>query len=276
MSTNNVWADLPRRLTTICLGVPALWMLWGHDGWRRVFFQATHALVAWEWVQLTQQQFMFLVLSLGLVNLADDAAFLLGLVLVMALVSVTSVHPAQPDKDMTSRCLLGLVFVTVPFRAWLYVQGNGLSAVVSLLLTVWNCDTGALVAGRVCGHLLPTPAWLHRCSPNKSLVGLSGGLLCGTLTWMGLPLFWEWIYSRSLATRPRDDLLREEYYSWWLGIILSAAALLGDLWESSLKRRYAVKDSGRLLPGHGGVMDRFDSSLVAVLVYQLILKRRTG
>jgi CDP-diglyceride synthetase len=166
------------------------------------------------------------------------------------------------------------------------------------LLTVWNCDSGALLAGRLFKHWneqpppsmrispqLP-PAWLHRISPAKSVVGLYGGLVGGTLTYMALPWFWRWIYSNDLATIEITSFysgyskLSDKSWSETLlsdaivGLALSLAGLLGDLWESSLKRLYSVKDSGKLLPGHGGVLDRFDSSLVSVLIYQQILRRR--
>ena len=221
-----------------------------------------------------------MLLSLILANVPNDAGFGLGLVLVVALRTTFTPQTTSSSVESadTTNLLLGLVFVTIPFRAWLHVQALGLVAVVSLLLTVWNCDTGALVTGRLLGHTLPShPAWLHRISPHKSLAGLFGGLLCGTLTWMSLPWFWQCMYRHSLvATSRNDDVMLDVITdcSWYMGLVLSAAALLGDLWESSLKRRYAVKDSGQLLPGHGGVLDRFDSSLVAVLVFQLLWRSR--
>jgi CDP-diglyceride synthetase len=112
-----------------------------------------------------------------------------------------------------------------------------------------------------------------------------GGIIFGTITYISLPWFWWYIVkwnlvpSHVIATVPIIEINAATATIWyenlWHGIILSMAALLGDLWESSLKRQYEVKDSGKLLPGHGGVFDRFDSSLVAIVVYTVILDPTT-
>jgi len=169
----------------------------------------------------------------------------------------------------------GFLLITAPNRTWLVVSKD-FHATVSLLLTVWNADTGALVAGRV-GTLaqtnLPRPLWLQTISPAKSVEGLIGGLLGGSLTYWSLPWFWSMIHYYKLAPNQEtvsivDSLSSNQRFC--IGILLSIAAVLGDLWESSLKRAFQVKDSGKLLPGHGGVLDRFDSSLLAVVLYQYL------
>jgi CDP-diglyceride synthetase len=119
----------------------------------------------------------------------------------------------------------------------------------------------------------PIP-WLHAISPAKTIVGMWGGVTLGTLTTVFIPPLWN-------ATR--DHFLERESDPWWLespwdgpwkktllGIALSLLAILGDLVESAVKRQAGKKDAGRLLPGHGGVLDRFDSSLLAVVAYQHI------
>jgi phosphatidate cytidylyltransferase len=167
-------------------------------------------------------------------------------------------------------------------------DSGGFVPTISLLLTVWNCDTGALLAGRLLGKYSPRqPVWLHRISPNKSVIGLAGGLVGGVLTYYNLGYFWKWMerlhllpsvvghhrLSRLLGfgTVWRDAPWKERLA---VGCILSLAAVIGDLWESSLKRRYAVKDTLAWLPGHGGILDRFDSSLLAVGIYHYYLQSR--
>jgi CDP-diglyceride synthetase len=110
--------------------------------------------------------------------------------------------------------------------------------------------------------------------------GLLGGLVFGTFTYVGLPWFWRFVDRYKLvpsviavsmkfdsifgSSRNSNNILQDII----IGFVVSLSAIPGDLWESTLKCQYAVEDSGKLLPGHGGVLDQFDSSLVAVLVYQ--------
>jgi phosphatidate cytidylyltransferase len=272
------WADIPRRMTTICIGVPVLWIVWSHEFLRHLFFQGTHIVVCYEWIHLTSSstgslwKWGFLILSLALTTIADDSLFLLSLVGTVGLASVLG----SPTEALT----MGLLLITVPFRGWCFQVSNSFEATFSLLLVVWNSDSQALVAGRLSKYFLKQPRrqpeWLRRISPAKSMAGLVGGLVGGTLTYIALPLVWRWIRHYQLAPAVHDDDLLTYYEVWYYdgiarGLVLSLAAALGDLWESSLKRKYAVKDSGKFLPGHGGVLDRFDSSLLVVLLFPRIV-----
>lgn len=274
----SLWLDVPRRLATICIGVPILWAIWLNNTLRHLFFQGTHLVICWEWVQLTAsaeggKRWIFIVLSILLSNVPDNNLFILSLVLISAVLVVMG-------KDAHT---LGFLFITIPLRAWCYSVSSSFEATVSLLLTVWNCDTGALLAGRLSKSVLskpmPSPEWLRRISPSKSVVGLVGGITLGILTYWFLPTFWNWIYLFDLASRP-DEGDKCEYFEAFTrdgilrGAAISLSAILGDLVESSLKRRFKVKDSGKLLPGHGGVLDRFDSSLLAVLLFPFTISNR--
>lgn len=282
---NNKWSDLPRRLVTICLGVPILWMLWClHHHLRLLFFQVTHVLIAIEWSRMTTTTSLgsaafFPILSLLLANLENAHVF--ATVLVVSIAAVTISSPAQ-----SIRILQGIVLISLPFRSWLAVAGDtkyGFLRTISLLLTVWNCDTGALIVGRLCGGRVSLinhnfRQSLRRISPKKSVEGLLGGLLFGCGTYMVLPSLWKWLAQMGVTFGAGTPMrvvgtgqkLESDVY---IGLLLSLAAILGDLWESALKRQYQVKDTSKLLPGHGGILDRFDSSLIAVMVYQVYLQR---
>ena len=298
-STSNSWNDLPRRLTTICIGVPILWTIWSHDILRRVFFQGLHIVICLEWVQLTKLSYLFIPASVALVNIPDDTLFLAALpcaVAVLSLVlqssnsSINSISNTV-NQQLTS-LVTGFLLLTVTCRLWLSLANSGgFVPTISLLLTVWNCDTGALLAGRLLGKYSPRqPAWLHSISPNKSVIGLLGGIAGGVGTYYYLGYFWKFVERYHLVTStPSAATAVGRFFGFgvvyrsapWkerlaLGCILSLAAIIGDLWESSLKRRYAVKDTGAWLPGHGGILDRFDSSLLAVGIYHYYLQSKGG
>ncbi len=122
----------------------------------------------------------------------------------------------------------------------------GFWAVMAVLFTVFAADTGAFFVGRMFGRHRMAPA----ISPKKSWEGLVGGVLAA----VGMAFV--------ILYKDRDDFLTIPQ-SLALGLVIAIAAVLGDLFESSVKRDLDVKDSGRLLGGHGGVLDRLDSLLWA-------------
>mmetsp|Transcript_6099 Transcript_6099/g.7887 ORF Transcript_6099/g.7887 Transcript_6099/m.7887 type:complete len:290 (+) Transcript_6099:89-958(+) len=275
----NLLSDVPRRLMTICIGVPILWMIWSLPFTRHLFFQGAHGVMCWEWGLLSKQEgfsrYSFLVVSLVLANIQNNDFFNVSLIFSVACFPFISGN-FDPATVLSSTA--GFLLLSFPNRIWLFVS-NDFHATVSILLTVWNADTGALIAGRLGSFLKtnwPKPRWLQRISPAKSVEGLIGGLAGGILTFWSLPWFWMLIHRYGLAPHQEQisiwDTLSQENRL-LVGLVLSVSAILGDLWESSLKRSFKVKDSGKLLPGHGGVLDRFDSSLLAVVVYYHILNK---
>ncbi|EJF08600.1 CDP-archaeol synthase [Pontibacter sp. BAB1700] len=113
------------------------------------------------------------------------------------------------------------------------------------MLLIWSSDTGAYIAGKNFGR----NKLFERISPGKTWEGWAGGAILTVLVGWLLSMFFH-------------DL---ELYQWiGVAIIVSVFGVLGDLVESLLKRSLGVKDSGTLLPGHGGILDRFDSLILAV------------
>jgi phosphatidate cytidylyltransferase len=149
---------------------------------------------------------------------------------------------------------VGLTLLTIPA---LREQPNGPTLVVFLLFVVWAGDITALYVGRALGRHKLAPA----ISPGKTWEGAIGSV-AGSLLVTGL-LFW-------LATQlARWNFVKLSFADeiWWYWLVMAAvvnvAAQVGDLAESALKRSAGVKDSGSLLPGHGGVLDRIDALLLA-------------
>ncbi|GGE72881.1 phosphatidate cytidylyltransferase [Sphingomonas prati] len=152
----------------------------------------------------------------------------------------------------SGRLGMGLLYVGLPTAGLLFLRGQpaGIGWTLWTLAIVWATDIGAYFSGRAIGGRKLAP----RLSPNKTWAGLFGGM-AGALIVGGL-IAW-------IAGLPTACL--------WLGPPLAVLAQIGDLFESWLKRRAGVKDSGRLLPGHGGALDRLDGVVpVAVLVSGLV------
>lgn len=136
---------------------------------------------------------------------------------------------------------------------------DGVWWVLTVLPAVWLADSGAYLVGRRFGRHKMT----RRLSPKKSWEGYLAGILISVPGTALLAWLWgNWAGASSLVTPGRAALL---------ALVLSSLTILGDLGESMIKRQVGVKDSGSLLPGHGGVFDRIDSWLwAAVLGYYLI------
>jgi phosphatidate cytidylyltransferase len=142
----------------------------------------------------------------------------------------------------------GFVYALIPALALLWIRerdAHGLYLLLWVFIVTWSTDIGAYFAGRRFGRRKLAPA----ISPGKTVEGLYGGIAAATL----LGGAWALATDLGLALLP-------------LAPLLAIAAQAGDLFESGMKRRAGVKDSGTWLPGHGGVLDRLDGLVpVAVL-----------
>lgn len=136
----------------------------------------------------------------------------------------------------------------------------GVLFLLSLMALIWAADSVAYFAGRSFGKHKLAP----KVSPGKTLEGALGGIL-GALLWMYISSFWQGSFAYYLT------------YMWGYGamlavtVLLTSLSIVGDLFESLLKRRANVKDSSNLLPGHGGMFDRLDSLLPVAPAALLIM-----
>ncbi|RJF91101.1 phosphatidate cytidylyltransferase [Sphingomonas cavernae] len=247
-------ADLPRRaLVGIILVAVAVFALvqGGIALW--VLTSVMALLMMMEWAELAKvdpklKQLSMFALSVPLAILSPLAAgpdfFALGLIAGAAFFVTMAARSQQLG--------IGVVYAGIPAASLLFLrdQDNGLVLAFWTLAIVWATDIGAYFAGRLIGGPKLWPA----VSPSKTWAGLGGGMAAALLTGLA---FHHW------GALP-------------LGLALSSAVLAvvaqgGDLYESALKRKAGVKDSGTILPGHGGVLDRLDgvvpvAPMVAVLV----------
>ncbi|CCQ73983.1 phosphatidate cytidylyltransferase [Magnetospira sp. QH-2] len=156
--------------------------------------------------------------------------------------------------------LMGIPYIALPIAAMVWIRGAdgwGLAAFLWLLGVVWATDTGAYAAGRSIGG----PKLAPRISPKKTWAGLLGGMACAMAVGAGAA---HW-----LGQTPVGPLMV-------VSGVLAVVAQIGDLFESWVKRHFNVKDSGSMIPGHGGLLDRMDGLLAAGLALALLFALTEG
>jgi len=157
----------------------------------------------------------------------------------------------------------GLVYLGMACTAFIWLRDrpeSGLSLVFWLLAIVWATDVGAYFFGRS----LRGPRLAPRLSPNKTWAGLLGGMLCAGLVGA--------LGARALAAWTAGLPFGGDIATAAAGALLAGIAQAGDLLESAFKRHFKVKDTGSLIPGHGGILDRADGLLASGLALALAVR----
>lgn len=268
-------SNLITRVLVALAGIPLVIGIVWIGGWMLAGFIAVlAALGATEVYRLARTKNISAVAHLG----AIAAAFLplvvfvqryeLGIALYTAVCmgtfSVQLRRGTEHALASTAVTMLGVTYPAsmlvwlIPLRQWSAgSEQDGIWLVLSVITGVWVCDTTAYFVGRAIGehHLAP------RVSPRKTWEGSIAGA-CGSIIWCSIMvptwLSWGTVWLGTL-----------------IGMIIGTAGQIGDLAKSLLKRDAAVKDSGTLIPGHGGVLDRFDSiSATAPVIYGVLVALR--
>jgi phosphatidate cytidylyltransferase len=215
------------------------------------------AVMAWEFTRMDGEEGAKRRALIAVACVAAVAAMSLGeVMLAWGIVVLATVAVIAADQ-VAGRSGLNLVqgavpYVAVPAVSLIFLAAKGgWESVFWLLAVVWMTDIGAYGCGRLIGGPKLAPA----ISPNKTWAGSIGGLIIGTAAGLGL--------LAGLGVEPTARFLM-------LSAGLSVLTQIGDLFESGLKRKFQVKDSGGLIPGHGGVMDRFDGLWAAAPLAALL------
>ncbi|HEX2020428.1 MAG TPA: CDP-archaeol synthase [Aurantimonas sp.] len=253
------WTDLRSRLVSaVILGLLVL-ALTVVGGWPfRLLCAATGVIVLEEWSRMTRSKrvgpiFRFARRTLYLALIV----FVLGFdLLAIGVVAAGAAFIAFVDRGehKADWALGGLIYAAAASLPPGMLRGDdtaGLAVLGLIIAVVWSTDIFAYFTGRSLGG----PKLMPRVSPKKTISGALGGLLAGVV--FGV------VYAEFVADAPVVFVI-------FLAAILSIVGQAGDLYESWIKRRFGVKDSGRLIPGHGGLMDRIDGLIVAVAVAWLI------
>lgn len=214
---------------------------------------AIAAVVVWlEWENVTGDapgDAHALAVPVGIATLVAGFGFLgLGFIIAggTALGLAVSRPSFWPAVGIAYAGLLGLCLLAIRLSAEL-----GLTALFFVFAIVWATDTGAFFAGRTIGGAKLWP----RVSPKKTWAGAIGGLVAAVAAGAVVASSAGFELSPALLTT---------------AVLLSVACQLGDLFESAVKRRFGVKDSGHIIPGHGGLMDRVDGLIFACALAALL------
>jgi len=280
---------LVQRVITavVLLAVLALTLVGEGSPWRFMALLAVGAACAcWEWLRLTVAPALSRVLTVVVAGLLfavmavaiwawlnnAPAGVTLRHVVVQLLVPVVAAIWVIGATSAVVRGRSGASPVSVPwslfsvpavFTAWavlvLAFMTQGAWFVVSLLALVWVADIAAYFAGRAFGKRKLAP----KVSPGKTIAGAVAGIL-GAVVWVWISSFWDGSFGRALIAHLSLPL------ALLAAALLGIVSIIGDLFESLLKRRAGRKDSSALLPGHGGVYDRIDAILPVAPVAMLL------
>lgn len=265
MSKSAVWSDTPRRLLTIAIGAPLILSLiyFGHPIFT-IGVLLVGVLAAYEIAHMIRPDdrvaalvLILLVSTYIVAEIVQIPSALLAVVLLMlALTAVVLIAARRLLSEVARRyayLLLAALWIGLPLGFLIPIRQlpDGLGWTLMLFLNNWSTDSLALIGGRVVGRHKLAPSISSGKTVEGALVGLAGGFLMG----MGIALLFNLPIPLALLLNVLIPLLTEA----------------GDLLESKIKRIFHTKDTGGLLPGHGGIVDRIDGLLLAAPVAYFIL-----
>lgn len=246
--------NLSLRIITACIGAfIAIWITYRGGYYFTSFACLLGALILYEYYKITHIYYIhksiiltilfYLVLTLLFylnIPFGYSLVFIIFALVVLYLLNIP--YYWVP---------LGFVYASFPVWSLLYLRQFNILYIIYLFLIIWGTDIGGYIFGKTIGGIKLAP----RISPNKTYAGAIGGVL--------LSLVVTIVYL--------DIEHHLSYNLLWAIIPLSLLAQFGDLAESFIKRKFGVKDSGVILPGHGGIMDRLDGLILSVSFFALVL-----
>jgi phosphatidate cytidylyltransferase len=256
----------PRVAAAVAMGLVALAAAWVGGFVFMAFWCVASMIVLWEWQRLVSADRLIERVAAGALALVVAAAYamqnlfslrqaVLGAVVALALGASAVVWLARRgSKGWAGAGMIYAGALVVALGLLRASPNYGMAAILWLFAVVWGADIAAYFAGRLIGGPRLWPA----VSPGKTWSGAIVGALAGA--------------SLGLALSPWTNRPGALF---WVGLGAAIASELGDLFESAVKRRFKVKDSSALIPGHGGLMDRLDSFIAASLFAAVVAGANT-
>jgi phosphatidate cytidylyltransferase len=253
------WGNLRLRVISAATLAPAALGLTWLGGWPfMVLVSVAASLLAIEWGLMAAPERparIAIILTAAMLPAIFAGYFnVFGLAWILLLAGAVAVGAVSRWYGLVERPLdvvFGALYLGGPGLAliWLRSGGQGLAYTILMLSITWSADIAAFAAG----NLFKGPKLWPRISPNKTWSGFIAGLIGAMLAG----------YLASLLFSGREAPSGAAGAA--IGLAAGLATMAGDLWESLVKRRFGVKDSGDLIPGHGGLLDRVDGMMFAVL-----------
>jgi phosphatidate cytidylyltransferase len=258
--------NLAQRAASAAVLAPAVLAITYVDGWPfLVLCGLAAAGILWEWTHLTARAdarnlasgLAALVAALALTGLHQPG---MAAVAIAAGAGLAAAAAGRAEPDAGIWAAAGVVYAGIAFFGPAVLRQDpqwGLTALLFLFATVWITDIFAFLCGRAIGG----PLLWSQVSPKKTWAGAIGGAAGGVAAGVAVA------YASGVGKLGIAGVM---------ALLLSVLAQAGDLFESAVKRRFGAKDAGRLIPGHGGLMDRLDGFLVAAFAALLIGIIRQG
>ncbi|MCB9450418.1 MAG: phosphatidate cytidylyltransferase [Anaerolineaceae bacterium] len=267
--TKQKWQDLPKRLLTVAIGAPLVFVLvYLGSPFYDVIVLGVSVVAAFEVARMVAPDSRFwhfgfpVLMSLVILGIAYGQVVVIGVVCAVTFAAWFVVEQNRPAEERATPAgmivlylLAALVYISVPLALLLIVRPvvNGLWWTFALFANNWLTDASALIGGRLFGKTKLAP----KISGAKTVEGAAIGLAVGTLVGFAVLVVTVPLLSPVIALV--------------VNFLISALTIIGDLIESRVKRHFHVKDAGKILPGHGGFLDRIDGLLLAVPIWYLFV-----
>lgn len=253
----NDWSDLGARIASgLVLAGGGLAAAWFGGPWLAGACGAAVVAMSYEWARMSEPQSLMpafllsLAGSLGAVMFSSWQMLDYGVAWLVLCAAISAARRRSLTHILETAG--GAIYIGLPAAVFLWLRDRapeGLETILALFAVIWAADIFAYFGGKLIGG----PKVAEGLSPRKTWSGIMTGVLAGALA--------GYVCGRLFRAGP-------ELHTAWLaiGAMVAFTGLMGDLFESFLKRRFGVKDASRLIPGHGGVLDRIDSLMAATLL----------
>ena len=259
MSSDSFRNFLVRSLSTAVIVPISGYIIIVGGNYFSIFISMLGAVMIWEMARaifgVVQPRFLIILsIGFGLVILLtglNTGIMLISTFVLLLVASFSTYCLVINQADKITRFLVFSLFIVIPCLLFLWLrEAKELIILFWILSCVVATDVGAYLVGKIIGGARLAP----KISPNKTWSGLFGGVTASAFTGLGFSVFW----------------MEKHFKFVCLSLLIAIVAQMGDLLESRFKRKYSIKETSNLIPGHGGIMDRLDGHMAAVTFIALI------